>query len=278
MRRRECLMAIALLTITLVSVKANPAAVSKNASRDGQVTASEAGTQNDAEESPIEISAAPSPLISEDKTLAAAYFNTLSILSTTNGCSLFFGGPAVAIEVFKHLISKVQKDYFTTTIGIQMSGETITVSNATTKTAYRLFDKVRINTNGPFYRKRLSLSDAPLRSIGTFQPNTKEARVLMFLHELGHVMKGEDGNWLLPNDGKDENISRLNSQKIEGVCGEQIKALPKHEGKGNAQMTFAGKTYNAARMKREAAPAPDNKRLDQGSRNRRAEQELTNKE
>jgi len=34
----------------------------------------------------------PSPLLSEDKILETAYYDTLSILSTPNACSNFFGG------------------------------------------------------------------------------------------------------------------------------------------------------------------------------------------
>jgi len=80
-----------------------------------------------------------------------------------------------------------------------------------------------LNTNGPFYRKRLSQAEPTMPRIGTFEPNTREIRVLIFLHELGHVIKGEDGKWLLPDDGKSDDLSRQNSQKIEDVCGEQIK-------------------------------------------------------
>jgi hypothetical protein len=259
MRRRELLITIALLTIALVSAEANPAAVSKSASRGEQIPASDVDIRTDAEVSPTEmLSVEASPLISKDETLAVAYFNTLSILSTTNECSVFFGGPAASVEVFKQLISKMTKDSLTTPVGIQMSGETINVSNAVTKTQYRLFDKVRINANGPFYRRLFSSSNVPLPRIGTFEPNTKEVRVLMFLHELGHVMKGEDGNWLLPNDGKDEILSRQNSQKINDVCGTQIKALRNREGEDDAQTTLAGTTDNAAPKKREAGPATDN--------------------
>jgi len=256
MRRREFLMVIALLTIALVSAKANPAAVSKNASRDEQVPVSEVDIETDAEVSPIEmLSVEPSPLISKDKALGAAYFNTLSILSSNNTCSAFFGGPPASVEVFKQLIGKVRKDYVPRTIGIHMSGETVNISNAVTKTEYRLFDRVLINANGPFYRNRVSQSDRALPRIGTFQPNTNEARVLMFLHELGHVMKGEDGNWLLPNDGKDENLSRLNSQKIEDVCGKQIKALGKHEARGETGLSLAGKAKPTALAEHEKTPA-----------------------
>lgn len=255
MRRREFLMVMTLLTITLISAKANPPSIPKTAFPDEQVPASEVDSKNDGEPKPIEtVSVELSTLVSKDKALVSAYFNTLSILSTTNECSLFFGGPAASVGVFKQLIGKVRKDSLATSIGIQMSGETVNIHNATTRTEYRLFDRVVINANGPFYQRMFSRSKLPLRSIGTFEPNTKEARVLMLLHELGHVMKGEDGNWLLPNDGKDNNLSRLNSKQIEHVCGEQIKALPKHERKGEVQVTIAGKNDYSSAKERYAAP------------------------
>jgi hypothetical protein len=195
--------------------------------------------KSDTEASTIEESSGPSPLISKDKTLGAAYFKTMSILSKTNDCSHFFGGPAASVRVFRELIGRVEKHVFPSSIGIQMSGVPVNIRDSATSLEYRLFDKVTINANGPFYRRRTALVTLPLLPIGSFEPNTTEARVLMLLHELGHMMKGEDGQWLLPNDGKDENESRLNSQKVERVCGEQIKALRKHQGKDYDQITVA---------------------------------------
>ena len=49
--------------------------------------------------------------------------------------------------------------------------------------------------------------------------------MLILLHELGHLMKRNDGNWLLADDNKADTVSRDNSKKILEVCGEQIKAL-----------------------------------------------------
>jgi hypothetical protein len=49
----------------------------------------------------------------------------------------------------------------------------------------------------------------------------------MFLHELGHVVQGASGDWLLPDDGFDDSTSRENTKKVENVCGEQIKNLSK---------------------------------------------------
>lgn len=177
----------------------------------------------------------PSPLITEDKILGSAYYDTLSILSTPNECSDFFGGPSASVDIFNALIGKVQRSFFQASIGIRMSGPAVNWTNMTTKTRYRLFDKVSINRNGPFYRKKNSLWETTVRGVGTFAPSTKEARVLMFLHELGHVVKGEGGNWLLPDDGGDEALSRDNTRKIEDVCGGQIKNL----GKGDIAMASA---------------------------------------
>jgi len=167
----------------------------------------------------------PSPL-SEDKILETAYYDTLTILSTPNACSNFFGGISV-VESFNALISKVRKDYVSSAIGIRMSGTITNFFNFKTKNQYRLFNKVSINGNGPFYRKKTTTTEPSVPSVGRFGANTKEARVLMFLHELGHMVKGESGTWLLPDDGKDESQSRDNTKKIEDVCGEQIKNLSK---------------------------------------------------
>jgi hypothetical protein len=159
--------------------------------------------------------------------LGSAYYDTLSILSTNNACSDFFGGSAASVDVFNRFIGKVRKDYFSASIGMRMTGSTTNMFNATTKIQYRLFERVLLNANGVFYRRRTSNVDPDLLGVGSFKPNTKEVRVLILLHELGHVMKGQDGNWLLPDDGQDEDLSRRNSRKIEEVCGDEIKKLSK---------------------------------------------------
>ena len=244
MRLRECLTITALLTVTMVSAKGNPPAAPldgtwDNPARDEQPRnaavavdpATVSHRESGAETNVGEMSTAlPSPLVLKDKVLGSAYFDTLRILSANNACSDFFGGPAAAVDVFKQLIGNVRREYFANKIGMTMSGETTNVHNARTNRDYRLFSKVAINANGPFYRKRSSPSEPPMPRFGSFDANTKEVRVLMFLHELGHSMKGDDGNWLLPNDGKSDQLSHQNTQKIEDVCGDQIKDLD-HEGK-----------------------------------------------
>ena len=89
-------------------------------------------------------------------------------------------------------------------IGMRMTGPAINIQDARTKKNYRIFAKVSLNSTGSFYRSKASLWEPTVQRVGTFEPNTKEARVLILLHELGHVTKGSDGQWLLPDDGKDE--------------------------------------------------------------------------
>jgi hypothetical protein len=212
MRLREFMIGTLFMSIALVSAKAIVPPVRDDAIVEADVSVP-----------PV----LPSPLIARDKVFATAYYQTLSILSTSNVCSDFFGGPAASVDVFNKFIGKMRKDYFSSSIGMRMTGATTNVFNATTQSHYRLFDRVSLNTNGAFYRKKLSNMDPDLPGVGSFKPNTKEVRVLILLHELGHVMRGKDGNWLLPDDGQNEDLSRRNSRKIEEVCGEEIKSLGK---------------------------------------------------
>lgn len=226
MRLREFLICIALMTVLLTTSNAAPSRVFSDAPGydfgDHAPDPVEPSTN-------VTLPIAPSPLISEDRVLGSAYYDTLSILSTTNRCSDFFGGPAAAVDVFNKLIGKVEKDRFSEHVAMRMSGPVTNLLNNISKLRYRIFDKVSINTKGPFYRTRFS-DWYPLKPrIGTFEPNTKEVRVLILLHELGHLLRGDDGNWLLPNDGDNEDLSKMNSEKIKDVCGDQIKGLRKAE-------------------------------------------------
>jgi hypothetical protein len=130
-------------------------------------------------------------------------------------------------------MGQVRKGYFPAAVGMKMSGDVTNVTNNMTKRSFRLFDKVALNTNGPFYRKRTSNAESSTPRIGNFEPNTKEIRVLILLHELGHVIKGSNGSWLLPNDGHNDGLSLQNSEKIEEVCGEQIRNLGRPDIKNN---------------------------------------------
>lgn len=175
----------------------------------------------------------PSPLLSKDEKLRAAYQDALEILASNNQCSDFFGGPGV-VEIFNQLISKARKGRYPKSVGMRLSGITVSVYDIPTKKTYRLFEELSINENGPFYRQRSSTGEPMVPWVGNFGPNTREVRVLMLLHELGHLVKGPDGQWLLVNDGNDESLSSSNTRKIEAVCRDQIKNLSKARTAGDS--------------------------------------------
>jgi hypothetical protein len=223
MRLREILFGTALMTIALVTAKATAPTILGDDCRpnfaDGAPSVVEGRTS-------VPLPAAPTPLISQDKLLGTAYYDALSILSSNNQCSDFFGGPD-SIDAFNEIVTRIQRDVLTAGIGMRMSGSTTNIHDARTKKDYRLFAKVTINSRGPFYRRKAGLWEPTVPRVGSFEPNTKEARVLMLLHELGHVVKGSDGRWVLPDDGRDEGLSRANSDKVQDVCAGQIHELGK---------------------------------------------------
>jgi len=175
----------------------------------------------------------PPEMIASDKVLESVYYHTLAILSSSNSCSEFFGGSAASMAVFNQLMGQVRKDSLSSTVAMRMQGTTLNAEDARTGARYRLFSKVSINTNGPFFKKKNFNSERSVFGVGSFGPNTREVRVLILLHELGHLMRAQDGTWLLPDDGGNEEVSRNNSYKIEEVCGNQIKSL------GNGEKNLA---------------------------------------
>lgn len=217
MRLRQILISATLMFLTLSTAKALTLTDPKDPRPDGIIDNRVAAYLD----MNMPLPPAPSPLIAADKVMGSAYYDTLSILSTKNHCSDFFGGPAASVEVFNGMIGQLKKEYRSPGIAMEMSGSTVTVLNVRTKQRSRIFNKVKLNANGPFYRRRPNVEER----VGSFQPNTREARVLIFLHELGHVVKGANGSWLLPNDGNDEAVSKRNSDTIERICGNEIHGL-----------------------------------------------------
>jgi len=154
--------------------------------------------------------------------LNQAYLDAVSILKEDNSCSAFYGGP-LAIESLNRLKEQLVLKHLDDTVVVRMIGETVKIINLRyALTSYRLFDKAELNLDGPFYR--VSPSN-PHRIIGGFRPNTREARVTILLHELGHLIARPDKQWLLPNDGTDERLSDENTTRVIAVCGRQIRSL-----------------------------------------------------
>jgi len=218
MRLRQILISAALMFLTLSTARAALTPTDPLAPRPDGITDSRVAAYVDMN---LPLPAAPSPLIAEDKIVASSYYDTLRIVSVKNNCSDFFGGPEAAVDVFNRLIGQVKKHYGSTDIAMEMSGSISNVLDARTQKQSRTFDKVKLNANGPFYRSRPNVETR----VGSYRPNTREARVLIFLHEMGHVVRGADGKWLLPNDGDDESLSKRNSSTIESICGNEINGL-----------------------------------------------------
>jgi hypothetical protein len=166
----------------------------------------------------------PLPDISKLNELQKAYLDSYSILSQKNSCSEFFGGPP-SISALNELIGQLRPSHLDREIGIRMSGSIMTVTNAQTGLRYRLFKKAEINLDGPFYLANNSRGRQTNSSVGDFSSTTREARVTVLLHELGHLVRKNNGEYLLPNDGTDFEISRQNTDRIIAVCGEQIRQL-----------------------------------------------------
>jgi hypothetical protein len=189
-------------------------------------TVSENGVGVDAVRAALPV---PTPLAiarKRDATYKSAYHDVYHILSSPNPCSSFFGGPGVAVEVLNQLFRELDTTKLSSTrTSMVMSGRTRRVINARTGVNYRLFEKAAINTSGPFYQRKLTASAPLVPNVGSFEPDTREARATILLHELGHLLQGSNGQWLLPNDGDSDEQSQKNTGTIEERCGNQIKEL-----------------------------------------------------
>ncbi len=161
----------------------------------------------------------------KDTRYVGAYHDVVHILSEKNSCSEFFGGPQAASLVFNQFAAGLGTTLISGEIGIYMTGDFAVVTNQKIGTRYRLFSKAQINVNGPFYREQTLSMHQSIGPVGNFAPNTREARALMLLHELGHLIGSSSKGWLLPDDGHDQEQSTKNTRTIEGYCDESIRRL-----------------------------------------------------
>lgn len=154
--------------------------------------------------------------------LDKAYLDAFTILRDDNVCSRLFGGPA-AIEALNELMRVVRPAYLDRHIAVRMSGPTTQFRNAVSGFSFRVFEKAEINREGSFYRgNALSTQRIPL--IADFQPNTRQTRVTLLLHELGHLVRGADKQWLLSDDGHDLALSAKNTKYVVDVCRDEIES------------------------------------------------------
>lgn len=152
-----------------------------------------------------------------------AYADAFRVLSADNECSGFFGGPRVAVTVLNEFSRRLRRRTLGAgDVGLLMAGDYTTYRDQRMGASYRLFDEAVVNSNGPFVAAP-TLYGARLR-VGRFPAASREGRALMLLHELGHLIRGQDG-WLLPNDGGDAALSDRNTRTVESRCLGQLLAL-----------------------------------------------------
>jgi len=158
--------------------------------------------------------------------LERAFLDAVAILETPNASSDFFGGSKSA-RVLDELVATLESgggaDF---RVAVRMSGPFVVYDNGS-GFLYRLFDKAELNWSGAFYRAKTFPSDAPIPNVGSFQPNTRQARVLILLHELAHLIASDTGRWLIPDDGRSPELSRSNTRTIESKCKQEIRASTK---------------------------------------------------
>jgi hypothetical protein len=159
----------------------------------------------------------------KDTAFVSAYRDVSRILQHQSTCSEFFGGLA-AVEVLDQLAEQVTMSYTDEDIGIRMFGVSTVFHKNGSSLSYRLFQKVEINGRGSFFHQNI-VNGPRTPPIGRFAANTREARALMLLHELGHLIQFSPGHWLLPNDGGNGWQSNENTATVEKYCDPAIRAL-----------------------------------------------------
>jgi hypothetical protein len=169
----------------------------------------------------------PSPLDPAAEKLAdgESYADVFRVLSDDNSCSRFFGGPARAVTVFNDFARQLRsRSLGVSAVAVRMSGSYTNYRDELTGASYRLFDEATINRNGPFLNRAPQTTVSRMR-IGRFYAETRPAKALILLHELGHLVGGPGGKWLLPNDGNNAELSDRNTRTVESHCAEQLLAL-----------------------------------------------------
>ncbi|HEY3025039.1 MAG TPA: hypothetical protein VGJ55_02685 [Pyrinomonadaceae bacterium] len=157
--------------------------------------------------------------------LERAYLDTAGILNQPSSCSQFFGGTE-SRKVLDELVMRLREHSINDCrTGVRMSGLFADYVDSESGVFYRLFAEAELNTGGPFYKAKVFPAEPFVPNVGSFRPNTREARVLILLHELAHLIKGRDGTWLIPDDGGNPQLSRQNTRTVETQCGQQIRAL-----------------------------------------------------
>lgn len=161
----------------------------------------------------------------KDWDLTQAYSDVFKILSSQNTCSDFYGGPRTATTVLNGFVTRVQSQPLLREVAFQMAGHPRVIHDPATGSSYRLFELTRVNINGSFYQRRTDPMRKFPSNVGNFSPGSRAARVLILLHELGHLIQGADGDWLIPDDGFNGEQSKANTLRVQQMCRRELDAL-----------------------------------------------------
>lgn len=170
---------------------------------------------------------APRPLAftKKDWDLTQAYADVFRILSTQNTCSDFYGGPRTATIVLNGFVTRVKSQPLLREVSFQMAGHPRLIRDPATGAFYRFFEQTTVNTNGSFYQRRADPMRKFPSDVGNFSPGSRAARALILLHELGHLIQGQNGDWLIPDDGFNGKQSRANTLRVQQACRKELNAL-----------------------------------------------------
>src|ERR1041385_1560636 len=166
----------------------------------------------------------PHALVLEDQdwNVTQAYSDVFRMLSDQNACSSFYGGPRRATTVLNDFVGLVKTRALSREVSFQMTGRARFIFNSHSEVFYRLFDETLVNINGSFYQRRANPMNIFPSDVGDFPPGTRRARALILLHELGHLIQGANGDWLIPDDGFNGSLSKANTQRVQQACRAQL--------------------------------------------------------
>ena len=168
----------------------------------------------------------PRPLeFKRDWELTHAYSDVFTILSTKNACSDFYGGPRMATTVLNGFVTRVKSQPLVREVSFQMAGQPVLIRDPETGAFYRLFERTMVNIDGSFYQRRTDPMRKFPSDVGNFSPGSRAARALILLHELGHLIQGDNGAWLIPDDGFNGEQSKANTLRVQQVCRRELEAL-----------------------------------------------------
>ena len=163
--------------------------------------------------------------IEKDWSITKAYIDVYKILSDQNMCSEFYRGPRTATTVLNGFVTRVKSKSLLREVSFEMAGSPRIIRDPATGASYRLFEKTMVNINGSFYQRRADPMRKFPSDVGSFAPGSRAARALILLHELGHLIQDDNGEWLIPDDGFDGRQSKENTLRVQQACRKELNKL-----------------------------------------------------